>query len=57
MPLALLTMWVRGLDREFADRDNWRMPPLNVLAAPVISGARKASLTTSSAALSPHLRF
>jgi hypothetical protein len=32
-------------DPEFEDRDNWRMPPLNMLAAPVISGAHKAGLT------------
>jgi Mn2+/Fe2+ NRAMP family transporter len=32
-------------DPEFAERDNWRMPPLNRLAAPAISGARKAGLT------------
>jgi Mn2+/Fe2+ NRAMP family transporter len=32
-------------DPEFEDRDNWRMPPLNRLTAPMISGGRKAGLT------------
>jgi Mn2+/Fe2+ NRAMP family transporter len=32
-------------DPEFEDRDNWRMPPLNTLTTPLISGGRKAGLT------------
>jgi Mn2+/Fe2+ NRAMP family transporter len=32
-------------DPEFEDRDNWRMPPLNRLTAPLLSGGRKAGLT------------
>jgi NRAMP (natural resistance-associated macrophage protein)-like metal ion transporter len=32
-------------DPEFEDRNNWRMPPLNRLTAPAISGGRKAGLT------------
>ena len=28
-----------------ADRDNWRMPPLSELTAPVISRGRKLGLT------------
>jgi Mn2+/Fe2+ NRAMP family transporter len=31
-------------DPEFADRDNWRMPPLNTLTAPAITGGRKLAL-------------
>jgi NRAMP (natural resistance-associated macrophage protein)-like metal ion transporter len=32
-------------DPEFEDRDNWRMPPLNRLTTPILSGGRKAGLT------------